>query len=267
MSHLQQEIEARLQTRRLGRPLVVLERTTSTMAAAREQLRSGAGPGAAVVAEEQTAGRGRLDRPFVSPPGGLYLTVILEPPPDPADGWRCGFAAALAARRAVFAARGPELTFDWPNDLVIGDRKVGGILLELLDLSAGDRRAFVLLLGLGLNLGPDPHAVDPAAAGPAGPVSALPPGDHRAIVAAAFLGALEELAPRCGEEPGWLAVLESVRAISRAARGYPVAVRDADGNLVTGSGVGIQADGALRIRTPEGREVVVRYGERVYSAR
>ena len=262
MAGLKSDIEARL-TSSLGKPLILRECTGSTMLDARELALSGSPAGTVVVAEEQTAGRGRLDRRFVSPRGGLYLTVVLDPPGDPADAWRCGFAAALAARGAVLRVSGPELTFDWPNDLVLGERKVGGILLELVQLSVGPPASFSLLLGLGLNLGPDPRALDPGAAGPAGPIPGLPPGDHRAAIAAHFLADLEALVPRCGSAALWPGVLESVRAISRATRGFPVAVRDSDGRVVEGLGVGLREDGAILIRTAAGDVTAVRYGERV----
>ncbi len=262
MANLGAEVRARVAGRAYGGALVFLPSVDSTMDEARRLLREGAAPGTVVLAERQTAGRGRLGRTFVSPPGGLYLTLLLAPPGDPADGWRCGFAAALAARDAIRAAGGPEVEFDWPNDLVLGPRKVGGILLELI-LPAG--RAPALLLGVGLNLGPDPAASDPAAAGPAGPVPFPAGDDPRAEVAAGLLAGLEALVPLCADEAGWGSVLDAVRAFSRAARGAPVSVRTADGGELSGRGVGLRADGALLLRLPDGTLHAVRYGERVYD--
>ena len=252
-----------LTTGALGRTLVIREHTGSTMEDARVFARMGAPHGTTVIALEQRAGRGRLGRPFVSPPGGLYLTVLLAPPSDPAEAWRCGFAAALAARDAVRSVGGPEIEFDWPNDLVQDASKVGGILMELLASGKEGDGASILLLGIGLNLGPDPAALDPAAAGPAGPLAGLPAGDHRATVAAHFLNRLEELHARCASDTGWREILAEMRPFSRALNGGRIAIRTADGRLVEGRGADLREDGAILLETDDGTIVPVRYGERV----
>lgn len=257
---LGEALRAALRTRVYGRPLFFTETTGSTNADAHDLVRRGTPPGTLVVAARQTAGRGRLGRTFVSPPGGLYLSLVLEPPGDPATAWRCGFAAALAAREAIVAAGGPGVEFDWPNDLVLGDRKVGGLLMELVTTPKP-----VLILGIGLNLGPDPRASDAAAAGPAGPIPAFGGRDVRVAVAAELLARLEDHVPRCGDDAGWRGVLDGVRAVSRAARGARVAVRDVQGMLYEGRGAGLRDDGAIVIEQDDGATVVVRYGDRVYD--
>jgi BirA family biotin operon repressor/biotin-[acetyl-CoA-carboxylase] ligase len=251
----------------LGRPLVVLERCASTMDEARARLAQGAGPGLAVLALEQSAGRGRHGRTFVSPRGGLYLTAALRPPADPAVAWRLGFAAALAARDAVATAGGPDLGFDWPNDLVLGSRKVGGILAEYLG-RGGPSGEPVVLVGIGLNLGPDPRDADPERAGPAGPIPFREPGRALPAVAAALLAALPRRARAVGDEAGWSGALESIRAASAASRGAPVRVQEPDGRVIEGVGEGIRDDGALLVRVTEGAGagvVAVRFGERLWG--
>jgi BirA family biotin operon repressor/biotin-[acetyl-CoA-carboxylase] ligase len=251
----------------LGQPLVVLDTCTSTMDEARVRLAAGAGPGLVVIALEQTTGRGRLGRPFVSPRGGLYLTAALSPPPDPAVAWRLGFAAALAARDAVAAVGGPALGFDWPNDLVLGGRKVGGILAEFLG-RAGPAGGPIVLLGIGLNLGPDPRARDPERAGPAGPIPFPEPARALPAVAAALLDTLRGRADAVGDEAGWTGTLESVRAASTASRGAPVRIQEPDGRVIEGAGEGIRDDGALLVRIGQGAGalvVAVRYGERLWG--
>jgi len=256
-----------LTTRRYGRTLAWFDETDTTMAEARRLAEAGAEDGTLVVAGRQTAGRGRQGRTFVSPEGGLYMTLVLAPPGAPADGWRCGFAAALAARDALRAAGGDEVEFDWPNDLVAGERKIAGILMELLSPSPDGPAAPTLLLGVGLNVGGDPSAVAPALAGPAGPAPGFAGRDARAEVAAHFLRRMEELAPRCADDASWRGVLDEVRAVSRAARGARIVVRLADGTEIAGRGIGIDEDGAVRLRDDDGAEHRVRYAERVYAAR
>lgn len=264
-SGLSGDIQIALTTRRFGRVLAWHPELSSTMDQAKALARSSAvAPGTVVIAERQTQGRGRLGRSFVSPPGGLYLTLILEPPGPAENGWQVGFAAALAARRAIQAVGGPDVEFDWPNDLVFGERKLAGILLELLTFTPEEGRRPLLLLGIGINLGPDPRAIDPAAAGPAGPVPGIA-GDQRAAVAAAFLNALEPAVECCGTAAGWKEVLAEVTAFSRAALGRPVAVRTLEGQVVSGKGVGLRDDGAVLIELNDGTVTAVRYGERIYA--
>ncbi|MDI1249437.1 MAG: biotin--[acetyl-CoA-carboxylase] ligase [Lacunisphaera sp.] len=109
----------------------------------------------AVLAARQTGGRGQRERLFASDPGGLYLTAVV-----PFDGnaaqWR-GFALAVgwALRHALLEAEVSDLRLRWPNDLMIGSRKIGGILIE-------QGGAQTLLIGLGLNITNQPWLSDPA---------------------------------------------------------------------------------------------------------
>lgn len=109
----------------------------------------------AVLAASQTGGRGQRERLFTSDPGGLYLTAVV-----PFDGnaaqWR-GFALAVgwALRNALLEAEAGDLRLRWPNDLMIGSRKIGGILIE----QGGPQ---TLLIGLGLNITNQPWLTDPA---------------------------------------------------------------------------------------------------------
>jgi len=109
----------------------------------------------AVLAACQTGGRGQRERLFASDPGGLYLTAVV-----PFDGnaaqWR-GFALAVgwALRNGLLEAEVGDLRLRWPNDLMIGSRKIGGILVE----QGGPQ---TLLIGLGLNITNQPWLADPA---------------------------------------------------------------------------------------------------------
>jgi len=121
-----------------------------------------------VTADVQTAGRGQRERSFVSDPGGLYLTAVLPFDGDSA-GWR-GFALAVgsAVRQALGRLGMEELRLRWPNDLMIGSRKVGGILVE-------QGQSHTLLVGLGLNVINRPWAKDPALRKVAGRLADLCP--------------------------------------------------------------------------------------------
>lgn len=117
----------------------------STMRKALELARAGAPAGTVVVAEEQTAGQGRLGRHWHSEKGGgLYATGILRPKLCPASMPVVTLALGLAAADAIRQTTGINCDLRWPNDLLIEDRKCGGILAELHDGA--------LLAGIGINL-------------------------------------------------------------------------------------------------------------------
>lgn len=130
-----------------------LARVTSTNDVARDLARDGAPHGTAVVAEEQTSGRGTKGRVWHSPPGlGLYASFILRfPDLGPASAFHfLPLAAGLAAADAVWEAAGIEARLKWPNDLVLGRRKLGGILAE--SVSTGSSPGFAVV-GVGINVG------------------------------------------------------------------------------------------------------------------
>src|SRR5215467_12879272 len=112
----------------------------------------GAEEGLAIVADEQTAGRGRLQRAWSSPKGaGLYFSILLRPA-IASDRWPLiTFVAALAAGDALHEAAGVQTDIKWPNDLLSGERKICGILAEAIDTPNG--RA--VIVGIGINLTPD----------------------------------------------------------------------------------------------------------------
>jgi len=124
----------------------VLERAGSTNAVVADRARAGEQPGLVVVAEQQTAGRGRLDRTWASPPrAGLTFSVLVSPD-LPAAQWTwlplmSGLAVALALREQA----GVEAVLKWPNDVLLGDRKVCGVLAELVGPDA-------VVVGIGLNV-------------------------------------------------------------------------------------------------------------------
>jgi BirA family biotin operon repressor/biotin-[acetyl-CoA-carboxylase] ligase len=152
-------VERLLSTRAIGRRVTHLASTGSTMDVARHEAAAGAPHGAGVVAEEQTAGRGRFGRRWVSPAGlNLYLTLILRP--DAERLRRLGMTSPLAVCRAIEATSGLAPAIKWPNDVQIGGRKAAGILIESESQGADVRYA---LVGTGINVN-DPIA-DPEIAG------------------------------------------------------------------------------------------------------
>ncbi len=125
------------------------------------QLASDGCPDRTVVwATEQTSGRGRHGRTWVSPPGNLYSSCILRTSRPPAERPQIGLLAALAIADTVaglMPAAAPKLTLKWPNDVLVGGAKVSGILVESFEPPAGGG---VVILGMGVNVASHPQVPD-----------------------------------------------------------------------------------------------------------
>lgn len=124
----------------------------STNEEAKRQAGKGAPEGTLIWAREQTAGRGRRGRPWVSDVGNLYMSILLRPSRLAADSAQLGFAAALAVGETIVPRLplGTVLAYKWPNDVLIDGRKSSGILLE--SQAAGDGLIDWLVIGIGVNL-------------------------------------------------------------------------------------------------------------------
>lgn len=154
------EVTAGARTRWLGRTAIYLPRTSSTNTIAKEAAKQGAPAGLCVLAGAQTGGRGRRGRTWVSPPGGLFCTVLFRPALHPAQAPFFGLCAASAVAGAIRTACGLPAEVKWPNDVLVHGRKVCGILVEM---SAEAQEIHWLVVGMGVNV--DMTAADlPAAA-------------------------------------------------------------------------------------------------------
>jgi len=126
------------------------ERIGSTNERARELADDGR-ENVVVLADEQTGGRGRLDRSWSSPSGGVWLSILLRPEVPPTEAPVFTLAAAVATARAV-RARGFDATIKWPNDILVGDSKLAGILTEME--GEADQVSW-LIVGIGINANVD----------------------------------------------------------------------------------------------------------------
>ena len=139
--------------------LVALDRVESTNDEARERAEAGAEDGTLVWAREQTRGRGRQGRTWVSAPGNLFFSMILRPDCPAEQAAQLGFLAALAVGDAVGSAAPPmEVRYKWPNDVLFGGRKGAGILLE--SKATADGGLDWLVLGVGVNVASYPEDTD-----------------------------------------------------------------------------------------------------------
>jgi len=217
----------------LGAPRVVLRASTgSTLDDAHTLAAEGAAGGTVVVADAQTAGRGRLGRAWQSPAGaGIWLAIVLRPAIAPAAG-ALAVRAGLACVHAL-ARLAPPLAprLKWPNDVMVVDRKAGGVLCEARWV--GDRLAWVAL-GVGMNVhGPvAPEVRDRAVA-----LDQVDAGLTRAAVLAAIVPGLAAL----GARPAVLddAEREAFRRVSWSPDGETVEGLDPDGALLVRRAGGI----------------------------
>lgn len=131
----------------IGKEIIFIKKTSST-----NDLARGMEPlhGTVFIADTQTKGRGRLGRLWVSPPNSnIYMSIILKPDILPKDATLLTLISAVSSTRALREQTGIDVTIKWPNDLMIGSRKLGGILLEVR--SEPDRIVFALA-GIGINI-------------------------------------------------------------------------------------------------------------------
>ena len=143
------EVTPLLDTNELGRTIHHFESLPSTNEKAFRLAQDGAEHGEVVVAEQQTAGKGRRGRTWVSPPGlNLYFSAILRPELPPQRAPELTLVAAVALAEALRGA-GADAAIKWPNDVQVGGRKVAGILTEL---SAEPERVHFVVVGVGVNL-------------------------------------------------------------------------------------------------------------------
>lgn len=144
------EVEEKLNTKFIGRKIKYLERCSSTMDIAKQLASENPAEGTIVLAESQTKGRGRLGRHWVSPKyKGIYFTLILKPEVSPAQSSIFTFLAAVSVCEAVKIVTGIVSSIKWPNDILINNKKIGGILTEI---EAGPGRVNFVFIGIGLNV-------------------------------------------------------------------------------------------------------------------
>jgi len=138
-----------LETRFVGQRVIYYRSLTSTMEVARREAQQGAAEGTVILADEQTAGRGRLKRAWLSPRGNIALSIILYP--SLANLPSLIMLASLAVVHSIEAATGLRSQIKWPNDVLINGRKVCGILIES-DVQGNTVNYSIIGIGINVNL-------------------------------------------------------------------------------------------------------------------
>jgi BirA family biotin operon repressor/biotin-[acetyl-CoA-carboxylase] ligase len=222
-----------------------LTSTSSTNDALKRMAAEGAPEGTLVVADEQTAGRGRLERKWVAPPGtSILLSILFRPGTEmQVSPLQYTIVCSLAVRDAVRERLALELGLKWPNDLVYQDRKLGGILTEI---ETGYSGVAYVIVGIGINANWDPSGAEfdqPATS----LCNLVGKPVSRAELLRAIVGRIAEryAALRADESPvkEWEIALDTI--------GKAVVV-ESPGERLEGFAVGVDADGALMVRSADG---------------
>jgi len=240
----------------IGQTIVHFFRTDSTNNAALSLVAQGAAHGTVVVAEEQTAGRGRLGRTWYSEKAsGIYASIILRPPLSPAAAPVLTLMAGLAAQSAVGSTTGLAVDIRWPNDLLVNRKKVCGILTEM---NAEVDRLHAVVLGIGINVN---HAQMPPALRETATSLRIEAQKtwSRVHLAKALL---EEVGKfyRLLVEQGSAAITRHWEAASSFAAGKRVRILSPGGEFLATT-AGLEPSGALRVRYEDGREESLVAGE------
>ena len=249
-------VERRLRTRYLGRNLLYLQTTSSTQDVARAEAEAGGPVGTAVLAEEQTAGRGRLGRAWVSPAGkNIYVTLVMRPP---APKLRVLSIVSPLAIAEALEGIGLAPRLKWPNDVLVGGRKIAGILIET-ELS-GDAVKYALV-GIGLNVNFDVETTPEIADIATSVRRELGRDASREELLAAVLNAFEARYEQALEGDAvfqaWRSRLETLGRRVRATLGELVE---------EGVAEDVDAEGNLLVRRDDGSLAVVEAGDVTLSA-
>lgn len=249
-------IQAALNTQVFGREVLILPRTGSTNDVARGLAARGAPEGTVVLAEEQTAGRGRMGRRWSAPPGTCLLcSILFRPDLPPVQAQRLTMLCSLAAADAVEQVAGLRVAIKWPNDLVVEAhqipspkapnwRKLAGVLTETGVI--GERLEFAIV-GIGINVNVEPEVLPTLAPDATSILAEVGRLVDRSSLLVALLDGVERryAALRAGGDPRreWAARL--------ATLGHPVQAITSAG-VLAGVAESVDGDGALLLRLPDG---------------
>lgn len=252
------ELGRMIRTSAVGKRIIYRESAGSTQDVAISLAEKGGGVhGTVVIAERQKRGRGRMKRRWLSPKGGLWLSVVLKPAVPTASSTVLPFVAAIAVCDAVREVTKLGATLKWPNDVLVGGKKVAGILL---DLSAEAETVNYAVIGIGINANVDSAKLK-IGRGDRPAVTSLRDELGREVNRLQLTKLLlEKLEQYClvleGEGPA--AIVAQWRKRSDML-GKNVAVVQ-QGRTLRGVAADVNGDGSLLLRTPEG-DVAVTHGD------
>lgn len=246
------EINSVLRTKNFGRHVVYMESTNSTNEEAKRIAREGAEEGTIVVAEEQVTGHGRLARGFYSPfAKGIWFSLVLRPKFYPMEAVKCTLLAAVGVCRGIRAMGLADCGIKWPNDILIGGKKICGMLAEM---SASMEKINYIIVGIGINTGAKEAEFPEVFRGRATSFANEGIDVSRKELLAAVLLELEK-EYEVAQKEGFEKVLKDWEALSITV-GQQVRVIFSD-ETYTGKALGIDKDGCLLVDTGHGVSRVI----------
>ena len=251
------KLQEGLRTKRFGRSIFFASEVGSTNEWAKELARFGAEEGTVAIAETQIAGRGRLNRVWVSPAGGLWFSVVLRPKLHVAEAAKVVFAVGLAVAEVLHEKYGLPVETKWPNDVLVSGRKICGILAEM---SSRGKIVNFVAVGVGVNVNLDVAKVLPESVREVSTSMQNALGRKIALeeLFNALLERLETLYLSFVES-GFASVLERWKLYANFL-GHKVQVKSED-EVLNGLAMDVDCEGALVLRLEDGATRRVVFGD------
>jgi len=261
-----QNIRKNLKTKFIGRQIHYFTELGSTqeLAIYMAENNSGAVNGTAILAEQQHRGRGRLKSRWISPGGGIWLSIILRPPMPASKSQLFSFVAALAVCDAITQQTGLESKIKWPNDILINHKKVCGILL---DIATKGNDIEYAVIGIGINANVNIQKIlpymDDYRQSEVSVTSLKNELSGRYVNRPAFLKLLferfEHYYDRLQKENGALIIINMIKDRLEILNAM-VTIQQSN-RTIEGMVIGLGLDGSLLIKQNDGSSVEIRYGD------
>jgi BirA family biotin operon repressor/biotin-[acetyl-CoA-carboxylase] ligase len=243
-------------TKILNPHVIRLRTTSSTNTRAKKMFGDGAPQGTIILAETQHAGRGRGERRWFSPPGGLYFSILLDPVLSSEKAPLLGILSACAVVSALRVTGVGSASVKWPNDILVGEAKISGILTESVSVE-GDLLGVVV--GIGVNLNIEPEALTRKLEWPATSVlkevgHPVSPDEFLCLI----VNEIDRLLSLVVDDESFEPILDLWRSLT-STLGRRVRIHE-EGAIIDGVAKDIGGDGALLVET-EGGVIQVTIGD------
>ena len=245
------EITNDLKTKEIGRRVYYFEEIDSTQDFAQQIALDKKENGTIVIAEKQTAGRGRLDRKWTSPKGGMWFSLIIHPKFDVSSSTLVPIAGAVALAKSIKTTLDVDVSVKWPNDITLDGKKVAGMLV---DASFQANNIDYIILGIGINFDVDLKKIEKRLSKSPnfyGVNSLRKKNDNTPpkILLREFLLQFEKILTQLNRGEKTKIVKEWTRKADKI--GKKIIINTSDGKI-SGISQGIDNDGALKLKTSKG---------------
>jgi len=249
------EITKDLKTKTVGKRVYYFEEIDSTQNFAEQIALDEKENGTIVVAEKQTAGKGRLDRKWTSPKGGIWFSLIIHPKFDVSTSTLVPIAGAVALAKAIKNTLNIDVSVKWPNDITLNGKKVAGMLV---DASFQANNIDYLILGIGINFDIDAKKIEKRLSKSANfyGVNSLRKKDDSTppkILLREFLVQFEKILMQLNKGEKAKIVKEWTKKADKI--GKKISINTSDGKI-SGVAQGIDNDGALKLKTSKGMKKI-----------